>query len=126
MLLLDRMCGKRRLEGSLIETVPPPRRPAHTQLYEERREIAKNTLANPNAETPLPASMFNWPDVVYHTMGDDGVPIDTAKDGNLYWRMTLTLPPDLPEAEVQKHIAKANKYVEEELAKEFAQESEND
>jgi hypothetical protein len=94
--------------------------------YHESLLDGVHVFVNPHAETPLPASMFNWPDVVYHSMGDDGIPIDTAKDGNLYWRMTLSLPPDLPEAEVQERVAKANKYIEEELAKELAKESEND
>jgi hypothetical protein len=81
---------------------------------------------NPHAETPLPASMLNWPDVEYHSVTEDGLPDEDPKDGHIYWRMTQTLSPDEPESKVDEYIAKTNKYVEEEQAKDLAREAEED
>ncbi len=81
---------------------------------------------NPHAETPIPLSMFNWPDVEYHDMGEDGMPIDTARDGNIYWRRTQTLSPDVPDAKVQEWLETTKKYIEEEQAKDLAEEAKED
>jgi hypothetical protein len=68
--------------------------------------------------------MFNWPDVEYHDIGEDGMSIETARDGNIYWRRTRTLSAETPEAQVQQWLDETNKYIEEEQAKDLAQEAE--
>ena len=102
------------------------------QKWERKRDYRESLLdgihifVNPHAETPIPLSMFNWPDVEYHDMGEDGMPIDTARDGNIYWRRTQTLSPDVPDAKVQEWLETTNKYIEEEQAKDLAEEAKED
>ena len=47
-------------------------------------------------------------------MGEGDIPLDSAKDGAIYWRIVVTLDPD---KDCDKQIAEINKYVEEEMAK---------
>jgi hypothetical protein len=67
--------------------------------------------------------MFNWPDVEYRTVDEDGFPTGEPRDGNIHWRLTRTYSPDTPEAQLQEFMDKVNKYAEEELAKDLAQEA---
>ena len=100
------------------------------QKWEWKRDYRESLLdgihifLNPHAETPLPPSRFNWPDVEYHDIGEDGMLIETARDGNIYWRRTRTLSSETPEAQVQQWLDETNKYIEEEQAKDLAQEAE--
>ena len=94
--------------------------------YHEPLLDGVHIFLNPHAETPLPASIFNWPAVEYHSMGKDGIPIGDPIDGNIHSRFTRTLSRDEPEAKVDEYIAKVNKYAEEEMAKDLAREAEQD
>ena len=94
--------------------VQPRQRLLKKQDYQESLLDGIHIFLNPNAEIPVPPSMLNWPDVVYHSMGDEGIPLDSAKDGAIYWRMVTTLDPD---KDFDRQIAEINKYVEEEMAK---------
>jgi hypothetical protein len=102
------------------------------QKWERKRDYRESLLdgvhifLNPHADTPLPSSMFNWPDVEYHDIDEDRMVIETAKDSNIYWRRTLTLSPDMPEAEVQKQLEATNEYIDEEQAKDLAKEAAED
>ena len=80
-------------------------------------------FVNPYATNPLPPSMFNWPDVEYRSVDEDGFPTGEPRDGNIHWRLTRTYSPDTPEAQLQEFMDKVNKYAEEELAKDLAQEA---
>jgi hypothetical protein len=57
--------------------------------------------------------MLNWPDVVYHTIGDEEerIPTDTAVHGSLFWRTVTTLD---PRKDIDQQIRDINERVERE------------
>jgi hypothetical protein len=38
--------------------------------------------------------MLSWPDVVYLSMIENGIPIDPAAHGAIYWRTVMTFDPE--------------------------------